>query len=156
MEKARAVFKIKKLQEGLAIGVAGLLVLLYCTAEQLSFGGSLWQSPFLFAGLGGLVLLALGGVLLRQALPELAAVTEHPLTPVMPDSGWQVAAMVALTVAYCLMMPVLGFLLCTALYLMALLWLLGESSLPLLLAVSACTSAAVYLLFGLVLGVLLP
>lgn len=60
------------------------------------------------------------------------------------------------SVCYCLLLPWLGFLIATALYLGTLLFALGERRLMVLLGVAASASALFYLIFAVLLGVMLP
>lgn len=81
---------------------------------------------------------------------------DSTVPPAPKRTGRLVWAVLAVTLIYCLLMPLLGFLLSTMGYLAVLLILAGEHRWTVVGLCSALTSAGVYLVFSALLGVALP
>ena len=114
-------------------------------------------SPCLFPLLLALLALPLSLALLREGLRELhrGDTEESPSGSPVSRFG-KPAAVVLLSIAYLFLMAQFRFLPATALYLAALLVLLGERRWWMVAAVAAATPLILYAVFALVLSVRLP
>lgn len=154
--RLKSVLLIRRIQEGLALTIGGALLFFYCAAEHLNGGyAGIGQSPYLFPGLAAALLLCCGVTLLIKSEPEAAAAEEREPKETR-GAKLCVVMVLALSLVYCYLMPVIGFILSTALYLFALFLIMGERRWGVLAFGSAVISAIIYLIFAVLLGVMLP
>ena len=107
--------------------------------------------PAFFPRLLALTLGVLAVLLIVRALAGRSDPSRPP-----PIRGGIFAGVLGLMLAYALLMPRLGFLLATPALLGGVIWLLGVRRWPTLVAAAAGITAALYVIFGRALHVLLP
>ena len=140
----------RSLIEGLLFLVLSLALLWHALMSHRGLAMGWELSPYLFPLLIALLLLGLSLALIRAGFqPDADKPAKKP--------KWQPVAVTAgAALLYALLMPRLGFVLATACFLLGMLLYLGERR-PLVLALLPLGfSAAVYLVFGRLLHVMLP
>ena len=154
----RKALKNKSLQDGLAVLLASLALGLRSLFGFLSTGQrTAWiLSPWLFPMLLSLAALPLSAVLLRQGWRASGSEADEAAPAVSAEGRGRMAVLVLLTAAYLALMGLISFIPATALYLAALIRLLGERRWGLIAAVAVLTPLALYVLFALGLNVRLP
>ncbi len=146
-------------QESVFVGVCSAGLLIYSLYHHhFDRNTSEWKmSPYLFPVLISVFGFLLAVSLLADALHELRV----PETEAAGESGAKknpvgALVLVGASVVYYLLLPVLHFIPATILYLLGLIFYLGERKWWKLALLSVLTTGAVYALFGLVLHVRLP
>lgn len=127
--------------------VLSVFVIIY--GAGLHSGENLALSPALFPVITGGFMLVLSLTLMANACKSETA---KPL-----EVEWvKIIFVTLLTIIYIALMPMLGFVAATMLYLCLMIYLMGEKDLPKLSAVAVGTSGLVYYIFGVLLNVRLP
>ncbi|MCR4707188.1 MAG: tripartite tricarboxylate transporter TctB family protein [Clostridiales bacterium] len=143
----------RNVQDGFAMLLLAVALLAHCLVKT----GSLRQktafamSPYFFPVILAGCAIFLGALLLLSGLRTSGEETPRG-TVRLPD----LMIILALSVAYDALLPHIGFLPATALYLLLSVFWLGERRIFILLPVSFVTPALLYLLFRTGLGVRLP
>lgn len=152
----RGSLKNKTLQDGLAVlllalalGVSSLYGFLTARVQTA------WiLSPWLFPLLLALLALPLSAALIREGRRELRSGVPTEAKPVSELGN--PAILVLLSAAYLILLGLIGFLPATALFLAALILLLGERRWWMIAAVAVLTPLLLYAVFALGLGLRLP
>ena len=124
-----------------------LFVIIY--GAGLHHGDSLALSPALFPVIIGGFMLLLSCILIKNSIHQEAS---------KPQSVYwlKIIFVMICTIIYIVLMPVIGFIGATILYLAAMIYLLGEKDLLILGAVVVGTSGLTYYIFDVLLNVRLP
>ena len=148
--------KNQKFQEGLVILLLGIalgvysLYQFYTAAVKTSWIMSPYLFPLLLSAFTVLVSLSL----LLEAVHELRAAAKEDGKGKMNLKN--VAVVMLLCIAYASLLPHLGFIFASMLFLAALIWFLGERKIWLLAAISVVMPLLLYVIFGVLLSVRLP
>lgn len=148
--------KNQKFREGLVILLLGIalgvysLYQFYTAAVKTSWIMSPYLFPLLLSAFTVLVSLSL----LLEAVHELRAAAKEDGKGKM--SLKNVAVVMLLCIAYAVLLPHLGFIFASMLFLAALIWFLGERKIWLLAAISVVMPLLLYVIFGVLLSVRLP
>jgi hypothetical protein len=148
-------FDAERLVESVLFMALGISLLVY-SRGMWSAKLELAMSPFLFPFMVGGFFVVLASILMFQALG--VGIVKVPLDR-LPENrlDWaSVAVVTGFSFAYFFLLPVLHFLPATAMFLFALLYVLGEKRLWLDGAISIGATAAIYVAFGILLNVKLP
>lgn len=138
----------------LLIGIAlvAFAVLYYRESFEITVGFAADRlGPRFFPRLLAFALALSGLGLIRRSVTGRS--DAEPLAPVRIG---QFVLTVAITLAYAILLPTLGYLIATVLYVGALIWLLGYRNIVGLAATSAGVTAVLYLVFARALHVLVP
>ncbi|WP_332448429.1 tripartite tricarboxylate transporter TctB family protein [Sphaerochaeta sp.] len=137
--------------EGLVFLAFSIALLIYALFNHYQNDGEWKQSPYLFPLLIALFFLPLAVVLLRQGKAE-GKKQNSPATLQYKDT-----AIVALTtLIYMAVMPVVGFLGSSVIFLAVLIWYLGERNTVRIILISILFPLVMYVLFARMLHVMLP
>ena len=148
--------KNQKFREGLVILLLGIalgvysLYKFYTAAVKTSWIMSPYLFPLLLSAFTVLVSLSL----LLEAVHELRAAAKEDGKGKMNLKN--VAVVMLLCIAYAVLLPHLGFIFASMLFLAALIWFLGERKIWLLAAISVVMPLLLYVIFGVLLSVRLP
>ena len=148
--------KNQKFREGLVILLLGIalgvysLYQFYTAAVKTSWIMSPYLFPLLLSAFTVLVSLSL----LLEAVHELRAAAKEDGKGKMNLKN--VAVVMLLCIAYAVLLPHLGFIFASMLFLAALIWFLGEQKIWLLAAISVVMPLLLYVIFGVLLSVRLP
>ena len=148
--------KNQKFREGLVILLLGIalgvysLYQFYTAAVKTSWIMSPYLFPLLLSAFTVLVSLSL----LLEAVHELRAAAKEDGKGKMNLKN--VAVVMLLCIAYASLLPHLGFIFASMLFLAALIWFLGERKIWLLAAISVVMPLLLYVIFGVLLSVRLP
>lgn len=152
----RGSLKNKTLQDGLAVLLLALALGVYSLYGFLTARvQTAWiLSPWLFPLLLALLALPLSAALIREGRRELRSGVPAEAKPVSELGN--PAILVLLSAAYLILLGLIGFLPATALFLAALIGLLGERRWWMIAAVAVLTPLLLYAVFALGLGLRLP
>lgn len=150
----RDKLKNKAWQEGVLVGLLGLALGAYSLIGFFSapVQTAWFLSPYLFPLLLAILALPLALALLREGRRENA--DEPSARPAGDRKG--LLAVVLTSLAYAALLPLLHFIPATALFLAALIFLLGERRPGMIAAVALLSPLLLYALFGLALKLRLP
>ncbi|MEG2074810.1 MAG: tripartite tricarboxylate transporter TctB family protein [Angelakisella sp.] len=156
MEKAKKLLHNKIVQESLLFFILAAALLIYALRGQYEGASAPWKlSPYLFPTLVGVLLLASAASLLREGIHASRAESGKGKTEEKPNLRG-VFAVVGGAIVYCILMPVVGFLSSTALFLAGLIFYLGERRAGLIAVTAVSCSVLCYLVFDVLLRVMLP
>ena len=147
------ILKRRDVQDGLAMLLLGAALLVHCLvkAGQMRQKTAFFMSPYFFP-----VILSGCGILLGALLAGAGLRSGAEEAPRGRLRAADLLAALALTVAYRALLPVLGFMPATVLFLAGMTAWLGERRLPVLIPVAVLTPLVLYLVFRTGLGVRLP
>ena len=155
--------KNKSLQESLFVFALGAALLWYSLAEHYGGPKVEWKmSPYLFPSLVAVFLMLLAVSLLFEGLGQLKADSPAPVKADnrgdnTKEAKWKtVPVPIALAVVYYLVLPFLTFIPATIIFLFAFIFFLGERRYWLMALIAVISSAALWAIFGIALGVMLP
>jgi FlaA1/EpsC-like NDP-sugar epimerase len=154
MAMEKGIKKIPKsyLIESAVFFILGIALFLYAMINHYSGIAKEWKmSPYLFP-----VLIAVFLVLLSVSLysegKRVSGQSQEGATPKIKT----VFIAVLMMLGYFFLMPLIGFLPMTAVYLMAFFYFLGERHWIRMILLSAITSGLLYVIFDMMLNVMLP
>ena len=145
--------KNKTMQESTVFFIMGAGLLIYGLVNHYSVDISWGMSPYLFPVLIAVFLIILSTALFLEGKKNMVS-EDAKLKRSLP--GKRVFAVIALSLIYYAAIPFIGFVISTILFLTAFFIFLGERRWPVILAVSMGVALSVYLVFGKILGVMLP
>ena len=148
--------KNQKFQEGLVILLLGIALGAYSLYmfRTAAVKTSWIMSPYLFPLLLSVFTILVSLSLLVEAVHEMQVATKTDGKGKMNLKS--VAVVMLLCVAYAALLPRLGFILASMLFLAAFIWFLGERRIWLVAAISVVMPLLLYVIFGVLLSVRLP
>jgi len=151
-----AFFKNRRAVDGAVVAGLGICLLIHSAVQFLNLQSKVaWiMSPYLFP-----MILAGATILLGLTILVPALIGEKPKADAQQKKSghvFMVLILLALSVAYDLVMQAAGFIPSTALVLLAMIAFLGERRLKILIPVSVLTPVLLTLIFKVGLGVRLP
>jgi hypothetical protein len=153
--------KNKSLQESLFVFALGAALLWYSLAEHYGGPKVEWKmSPYLFPSLVAVFLMLLAISLLCDGLSQLKGAKNASAgsrDDSTKEAKWKtVLVTIALAVVYFLVLPFLTFIPATIIFLSAFIFFLGERRYWLIALIAVISSVALWAIFGIALGVMLP
>ncbi len=147
-------------QDGLVVTMLALAFLIHAIVQFLHMSARVaWiMSPYLFPMILGAMGLLLGLVILYGGIREVRGNTDTGAEKACPDRlGFlRVLVVIALTIAYDALLPRLGFIPATMLFLAVMVCFLGERRWYRILLIAVITPLVLYAIFKLGLNVRLP
>lgn len=161
------------MNEGLLFVALGAALMIYSLVSYYTTTRVEWKmSPYLFPLLISVFIIILGIARTLQSRKTEAEITEaKPLQiesaeeeavveQAAPESGklqWKTLLIsIAAILVYIVMMPYLGFLISTAIFLAGMIWFLGERKWWMILLLSVISTGVLYVIFAVFLNVMLP
>ena len=148
--------KNHKFQEGLVILILGAALGVYSLYmfRTAAVKTSWIMSPYLFPLLLSVFTVLVSLSLLLEAVHEMRAAAENGKKGKMNLKS--VAVVMLLCIAYAALLPHLGFVIASILFLAAFIWFLGERRIWLVAGISIIMPLLLYVIFGVLLSVRLP
>jgi hypothetical protein len=149
--------KNKHIQDSCFVFLCGAALLWYSLAEHYGGPAVEWKmSPSLFPSLVSVFLLLLSVSLLFEGLREIKCAKSGAAGDGGPVKTKLVLAAVALAVGYFVLMRLITFIPATILFLAGFIFMLGERRWRLIALIAVISSLAIYAIFSIALGVMLP
>lgn len=145
----------KNIQDAVLFTILAVALLIYALVNHYSAGNIEWKmSPYLFPVLIAVFIAALALSLVADGIRQLKTGEADEKKTAVKWKG--VLFTIAASVVYYGIMRIVTFVPATILFLVAMLYYLGERRLWLIGLVSVISSLSIYVIFGLLLNVMLP
>ncbi len=150
----KALLKNKNIQDSIIFFLLSVALSVYGFSSHYSITIEWEMSPYLFPVLISCFIMLLSISLFFDGYKQVKASIEVTLVTQSNLKGAFIV--VAMTILYYILMPILSFVIATIIYLICMFVFLGEKSWWLIIILSVATSGIIQFLFGNLLNVLLP